>query len=76
LEKRLLGWAKTARAQAATKLIWPHQSYRHFMMATPLRAAAAPSGLRYFDFDFAQLIVANKISVQIIYFDGHNKRRL
>jgi hypothetical protein len=41
---------------------------------TPLSAAAAPSGVLYFD--FAQLIVAEKISVQIIYFDGYNKRHL
>jgi hypothetical protein len=43
------------------------------MIAT-LSAAAAPSGVLYFD--FAQLIVAKKIRVQIVYFDGHNKRRL
>jgi hypothetical protein len=43
------------------------------MIAT-LSAAAGPSGLLYFD--FAQLIVAKKIGVQIVNFYGYNKRRL
>ena len=72
LENAYSAGQKTARAQAATKQ-FSRTNPIAISCHTPLLSRSA-SGLLYFD--FAQLIVAKKIRVQIVYFDGHNKRRL